>query len=153
MNSSPHSLVEESRPLKAEISGQYRVGGHYPMMTPELFRYSSSTKHLLDWDIAIRHKLTSEEMWNIVILHQCRIEIFNDFRITFDDEKIQKLVQELEDVEYDLQFFWHFPMDHNCHSWWWQVTGCLCFGEFRGLTRVINKQCKLHNSEIHAHAD
>ena len=150
MNSSPHSLVEEYCPLKAEVSGQYRVGGHFPMMTPELFVYSDGVNHLLNWSLAIKKGCTSNDMWNIVILHQCRIEIFKDLRNTKDYKKIQKLVQEVEDIEYDLQFFWRWPLDHNMHSWWFRSPGCKCDYYPNALLegRGISKHCKLHNLEL-----
>lgn len=153
----PHSLVEERQPLKLVVSGQYRVGGHLPMMFEENFFYiQAGVKTRLNWKRAIRNGCTSEEMWNIVILHQYRIELFEEFKKVPNAarlkgssyKKSQELVQELEDLEYDLQFFWHFTLDHNFHHWWNRVQGCLCFGDPPGETRSVSKICKLHNSEL-----
>lgn len=158
MNSSPHSLVEEYRPLKAEVSGQYRVGGHLPMMFEENFFYTQDeVKTFLNFNLAIRNECTSKEMWNILILHEYRKQLFEEFAKIWEQDQFQlhsykrtqKLVQELEDLEYDLQFFWHFPLNHNFHSWWQLVVGCKCYSHIPGETRVVSKVCKLHNSELY----
>ena len=168
MNSSPGRLLEGYIGFQLMDLGSnpcretecYDILDQFPMMFQEDFYYvddgnlSKPKQVLLNWKLAMQNKCSSDDMWNIVILHECRRKIFKDFRANPSYNKQQELVQELEDLEYDLQFFWHFPLDHNWHNWWWHVSGCKCSPHsYLGETRIISKDCKLHNSEVHAHED
>lgn len=59
-------------------------------------------------------------------------------------------VQMIEELEFELQELWHFPLDSNYHRYWKHIKGCTCskvdnedpmyFGR-----RVINADCIWHN--------
>ena len=154
MNSTPHSLLLERRPLKAEGSDGYRVGGpnDFPMMFPDNFYYDhNGIRNVLNWKLAQYNKCSSDDMWNIILLHHHRIEVMDKFHCIWQPNQLQELVQELEDIEYDLQFFWHLPMDFNYHTFWSKVEGCTCVHSLipRAETRIISKNCELHNSELY----
>lgn len=61
-------------------------------------------------------------------------------------------VEEVEALEYVMQYLWGFPLDKNLHSYWFQMEGCTCpemdNEDVVGTPyRVYNGSCKWHGGK------
>lgn len=126
------------------------------LLPPEEFYYVEvrsglRVQILLNWCFAKANNCTRDDMKNIIALHHYRVEIFNKIKFSKSIIEQQKLVQEIENIEFDLQYFWHISMDHTMHSWWNRTPGCLCRTQHLSpevIHRIISKHCRLHNAEL-----
>ena len=95
-----------------------------------------------------RNNLAEENIANIERLHRVKHYIFEYMNNTDDPEKLKKLANLVELVEYKLQSTWGFNIDKNYHRWF-EVPKCSCpkmdNAQYIGLGyKVINKECKIH---------
>lgn len=104
----------------------------------------------LNWDLAQTNGLTNGEMQAIIDCHTRRIVIFDLMKKTDDREELRDFADEIEQLEYEMQAYWHFPRDRDYHTWWLVVPKCNCpkmdnrdpmyFGR-----RIIVGSCPVHN--------
>lgn len=65
--------------------------------------------------------------------------------------EVQFIVDEIQQLEYDIQRNWNFEPDRNRHKYWLYVKGCKCSWDDNKLRwgtpyRVINQSCPWHGS-------
>lgn len=81
-------------------------------------------------------------------LHVEKFKVFKKIEKTNDKEKIKQFVKDIENLEFQLQSAWGFPLDRNYHTWY-NVPRCTCpkadnrenYGtEFR----IIDGNCPIH---------
>lgn len=122
-------------------------------MTPDRFIYKDLNGNTanLNWELAQRQGCSDDELEAIVNSHIRRAVIFEEmaaYKNTAIDE-LQRCASELEELEFELQAYWHFEPDRNHHTWWLFVPHCRCpkmdnqdpmyFGR-----RIILSGCPVH---------
>jgi len=95
-----------------------------------------------------RNKLSDENVADIERLHRIKHYIFEYMENTDDSEKLKKLANLVELVEYKLQSTWKFNVDKNYHRWF-EIPKCTCpkmdNAEYIGTNyKVFNRNCKIH---------
>lgn len=140
--------------------------GHFDLtvvdvVTPDRFIYKDLNGNTapLNWELAQSQGCSDEEMEAIVNSHIRRVVIFAEmaaynfaemaaYKNTAIDE-LRRCAAELEELEFEMQAYWHFKHDRNHHTWWLFVPHCRCpkmdnqdpmyFGR-----RIILSGCPVH---------
>lgn len=104
----------------------------------------------LNWDLAQAKGLTNDEMQAIIDCHTRRVVIFDLMTRTDDSDELHDFADEIEQLEYEMQAYWHFERDRDYHKWWLVAPKCKCpkmdnrdlmyFGR-----RIIVGSCPVHN--------
>jgi hypothetical protein len=111
------------------------------------------------YNISINEKLLEKQnVWhNLKGICKTRVSIQNLMKIaylTIEEKKDtgwtpKEILKEIEELEYDLQYFWGFPQDRCFHSYQWGLPSCKCpvmdNRERIGTgTWIINRNCPYH---------
>lgn len=69
---------------------------------------------------------------------------------TITPEDGRRIRDEVEEIEYEMQFAWGFPRNPDFHTHWFRVPGCTCpktdNGEWVGHgRRIISGDCPIHS--------
>lgn len=107
--------------------------------------------------LIVQQNCSKEDIKNILYWHDIRESVFSNMQKIVDVDPSCKntmdimrgFVQLVEEIEYQLQYYWHFPLDRNKHSWWYQSPGCTCptfENRIRYATgeRITSNKCVLH---------
>lgn len=102
----------------------------------------------LNEGLAIRQKVTDEELKRLVVLHELKLFVFSHMTKNDDPDFLRECADIVTQIEFALQRNWHFPEDENFHEWY-LVPGCACpkmdNADCRGTTmRYINMSCPIH---------
>jgi hypothetical protein len=96
--------------------------------------------------------LNAKKAWGnldkIKKLHVKKFKVFKKMEKTNDVEKIKQLVQDIENLEFQLQLAWGFPQDRNYHTWY-NIPRCTCpkidNREKCGTEfRIVDGNCPIH---------
>lgn len=93
----------------------------------------------LNTNLIRRQELSQEEVGEIFRLHGEKCYLMNDARIFLSEElsdldyigepelkEIQKINDELKELEFKAQEAWGFDLEENYHNWWLDMPGCRC---------------------------
>jgi len=123
-------------------------------MIDDLFGYFEGGRFIhLNWALSERQNLTDDERQLIIECHDRRVVIFDKMSVTDDVKRLRQYADEIEELEFELQRHWHFPIDHSYHTWWIKAPGCTCpkmdnkDPMYNGL-RIISSGCKLHGKDF-----
>lgn len=113
--------------------------------------HNGKIQYYLNSRLVADKKLTDDEIWKLVELHEQKLVIFEEMATALVPEEI-KLVRELAaqitKIEFRLQEIWKFPKDENFHAWY-RIPHCSCpkldNDDCRGTPkRFINPRCYVH---------
>lgn len=104
----------------------------------------------------VRQKgLNDKQLARLRKVHLKRVEIFKEMQKETDVVKLQKYVERVKRLEFQLQAAWGFNRNVDFHSWWYRCPHCSCptidNDERVGTSfSVINDSCILHGSSKYA---
>lgn len=106
---------------------------------------------VINYHLAIRQKLTKEEVQQLVESHQFKDALYDKMCSTEDVSKLKDLAADVENLLFKQQKLWHFPQDSNFHAFW-EMPKCSCpkidNNERIGTPYTIKaKNCILHGWE------
>ena len=95
----------------------------------------------------INKKLVKER--NIPTKHVEQIEIIHAKLDRLLQHPTENVVEEIQQLEYQLQALWKFPTNSDYHTHWYKIHDCSCPNmdnyDLAGLDkRWINSKCKYH---------
>ncbi len=100
--------------------------------------------------LILKNKLTRDEVKQLIQLHQSKIVLFNEAEKEIDRVKLQALVADLENLEFEIQACSKLRRDKNYHRWF-DFPKCTCpkvenEQNLSTAKRVINPNCIAHSS-------
>jgi len=119
-----------------------------------LFGKAKSTG--LNTKLMMEQNLSTDEIKNIIRLHEEIQLIFNKEKeileseeIEFKKDQLKEMDKRIKEIEFELQKNWHFDQDENYHSWWFRQPACSCpiLDNFERLGTsgfIISQECILH---------
>lgn len=105
--------------------------------------------------LATKQGVTQEERYNIQQLYASlgAITTLTQYLPIRLKQKYGKMLPNIvEAIEFELQKYWHFELDANCHTWWNKtLIGCTCpimdNLERFGQPKIINTSCIFHGGK------
>lgn len=120
---------------------------------PYVIRHPKTGKptYRLNESLAKQQKVTSEQLANLVRLHERKLMLFDQMQELdphTQQAKLKALAAVFEQIEYQLQENWNFTQDRNFHEWY-LVPHCSCpqldNQDRKGTPyRVITQTCPIH---------
>lgn len=112
-------------------------------------------KYMLNYALARKKNLTDEQMRDIVFLHTTRTVMFLTIEAsqkTSAPLDVMEANHILQDLEFQLQQAWDWPLDAAKHSWWYEIPGCICPKDVNDphmkqegvATRTLAIDCRFH---------
>jgi len=121
--------------------------------------FEKAKKAKLNTGLMMENGLSTDEIKNIIKLHEEIKNIFNKEQeiidsgeIVYEKDQLKEMDKRIKEIEFELQKLWHFNQDEEYHSWWFRQPACSCptLDNFErvGVTGfVINRDCILHGKE------
>lgn len=105
----------------------------------------------LNSNLIMNKGLTTDEVFELISLHQQKLQIFDAMEKTNHPAKLKELAAQVTEIEFAMQKAWHFTQDANFHEWY-RVPKCLCPKmdnvDARGTSfRVTTQNCPIHGWE------
>jgi hypothetical protein len=111
--------------------------------------YDGEYQYRLSQSLAVSQRVTDEQLEALKRLHQKKLTLFALARLTDNKVALRQIAADFEQVEFDMQSNWNFPIDRKFHEWY-TVPKCRCPRmdnmERRGATdsRIIVQDCPVH---------
>lgn len=103
---------------------------------------------MLNQELVERQDVSIESQNRLCELYETLDDIIGQANEQEDMIEVKKLLEQIEDIEFELQELWNFKKDSNYHKYWMYIDHCKCPTidnlERLGYGRIINHNCPIH---------